>query len=212
MPEHRIRTGYYGFDHDAFAAVAPQREAAADWPRQFLFVGRYVPEKDLQTLTTAYQRYRAGVAKPWGLTCCGSGPDAGLLQRVPGITDMGFTTPKELPRVFRDHGCFVLPSRFEPWGVVIAEAAASGLPVICSEACGAGQDLVTNQGSGVVVPNRDPASLARAMRWVHDHAPELPAMGKRGQELASAYSAAEWARRWHTYCLELIETPIARVA
>ena len=62
-----------------------------------------------------------------------------LLRNQPGITDAGFMQPAQLPQAFRDHGVFVLPSRYEPWGVVIAEAAASGLAVICSDACGAAE-------------------------------------------------------------------------
>ena len=122
----RIRSGYYGFDFDRFSPVADRRVSASNaWPRQFLFVGRYVAQKDLPMLLQAYAEYRAGVADPWGLTCCGSGPEAHLLRDHAGVVDGGFTQPADQPDMFAKHGAFVLASNFEPGGVVLAAAAAA---------------------------------------------------------------------------------------
>ena len=201
VPERKLRTGYYGFDYCSFVSRAAERPAA--WPRQFLYVGRYVPPKDLDTLTRAYRLYRDQVNDPWGLTCHGGGPDAALLKDVPGLVDRGFAPPDALPSILAAHGAFVLPSRFEPWGVVIAEAAAAGLPIVCTTACGAAADIVRPYYNGVVVPPEDPPALARALRWIHDHETELPTAGRRGQALAEAFSAEAWAERWHHYMLEV---------
>ena len=201
IPDRRIRTGYYGFDYCSFSSKAAERPAP--WPRQFLYVGRYVPPKDLTTLTEAYRRYRDQVDNPWGLTCHGSGPEASLLKDVPGLVDGGFAAPASLPSILAAHGAFVLPSKFEPWGVVIAEAAAAGLPIVCTTACGAAADIVRPYYNGVVVPPEDPPALARGLRWIHDHETELPTAGRRGQSLAEAFSADAWAVRWHNYMLEV---------
>jgi glycosyltransferase involved in cell wall biosynthesis len=201
----RIRGGYYGFDYDRFSPVADRRVSdAKPWPRQFLFVGRYVPQKDLPTLMAAYAEYRAGVSDPWGLTCCGSGQHEPLLKNQPGVTDAGFTQPDQQAEIFANHGAFVLPSNFEPWGVVLAEAAASGLPLLCTTACGAAADLVRSSVNGIVIEPGDVAGLARAMRWIHDHEFALEAMGRRGQPLAKNFSAAVWAERWHNYMIDLV--------
>lgn len=201
VPARRLRTGYYGFDYCGFAARAADRPAA--WPRQFVYVGRYVPAKDLETLIRGYRLYRDRVDDPWGLSCYGSGPDAALLKDVAGVVDHGFGAPEALPSILAAHGAFVLASRFEPWGVVIAEAAAAGLPIVCSTACGAAADIVRPYYNGVTVPTEDPAALAAAMRWIHDHESVLPAVGRRGQSLAEAFSAEAWAERWHNYLLEV---------
>ncbi len=208
VPESRIRTGYYGFDYELFGEVARGRSMiAGEWPRQFLFVGRYVPQKNLPTLLKAYSAYRRCISEPWGLTCCGEGVDGGLLKGAVGVVDTGFTEPSNLPAVFSRHGALVLASQFEPWGVVIAEAAASGMPVVCSTACGAAESLVRPYYNGLVVGPRDVAGLARAMRWMHEHVGELAVMGRRGQTLAESYSAEVWAARWHNYFLDAVETP-----
>lgn len=208
VPESRVRSGYYGFDYERFSKVASERPIGSGrWPRQFLYLGRYVPQKDLGTLMKAYTSYRNSVSQPWRLTCCGEGVDGKLIQGVPGVEDIRFSQPEALPEVFSRHGAFVLASQFEPWGVVIAEAASSGLPVICTTACGAGADIVRPYYNGLVVAPKDVAGLARAMRWIHEHESELSAMGQRGQALAQAFSAEAWANRWHNYFLEVLEQP-----
>jgi len=213
VPENRIRGGYYGFDNLLFCGVARERSIAdGGWPRQFLFVGRYVPAKDLATLVKAYSLYRTSVSRPWGLTCCGAGVDAELLKGITGVVDAGFIPPRELPSVFRGHGAFVLPSLFEPWGVVIAEAAASGLPVVCTTACGAGVDLVRPYYNGLTVTAQDVPGLARAMRWIHEHESELASMGQRSQALAQPYSADAWATRWYNYFRDLLADATPNVA
>jgi glycosyltransferase involved in cell wall biosynthesis len=201
VPHERIRRGYYGFDFDAFAAMPVNGQPR---PRRFLYVGRYVEAKDLRTLVRGYERYRQRVKDPWTLTCRGTGPDAHLLRGRPGVVDAGFMQPSQLPQAFGEHAAFVLPSRYEPWGVVLAEAAAAGLPIICSSACGAADDLVKTGRNGIVIPPGDPERLAGAMQWLHDHEDELSIMGARGRDIARAFSAPAWAERWHGYVLDVI--------
>jgi glycosyltransferase involved in cell wall biosynthesis len=85
VQDRHIRTGYYGFDYKSFAGAATRRPAP--WPRQFLFTARYAPEKNVGTLLRAYERYRASVPNPWGLTCVGAGPEAHLIRNAAGVVD-----------------------------------------------------------------------------------------------------------------------------
>lgn len=205
VPARRLHHGYYGFDQKPLAGVLEARCALGSWPRRFLFAGRFVPEKDLPTLIAAYRMYRDRVSDPWELTCCGSGPDSRFLAGVPGVTNAGFVQPSQLPAVLRDHGAFAIASRFEPWGVVLAEAAASGLPVVCTSACGASVDLVRSYYSGLVVPPGDVEGFARALLWIHEHEDQLAIMGGRGRALADAYTAESWATRWYYHLLEAVQ-------
>jgi glycosyltransferase involved in cell wall biosynthesis len=203
VPDALIRKGFYGFDDAPLAGIATERQAAP-WARRFLFVGRYVPQKDLRTLVTAYRRYRSMVREPWSLTCCGTGVDAHFLRGVEGLTDAGFKQPAELPGVFAEHGAFVIASSFEPWGVVIAEAAASGLPIVCTSSCGAADDVVRPYYNGLLTSPGDADSLARALCWIHEHETSLAAMGDRARALAAPFAASEWARRWQYYLLDAV--------
>lgn len=88
----------------------------------FLFIGRNAPEKGIDTLRTAYGIYRKN-GGTWPLT-------------VPEWTD-----PEDVPRLMHEHACFILPSKWEPWGVVVAEAKAAGMKVIVSDRVHAREDL-----------------------------------------------------------------------
>jgi glycosyltransferase involved in cell wall biosynthesis len=176
-----------------FDGIAQQRKALPEWPRKFLYVGRYAQEKGLDKLIAAYRRYRAQVAgEPWGLDCCGAGPLAGLFRDQAGVRDLGFSQPDAIPEVMLGHGAFVIASLHEPWGAVIAEAAAAGLPVICTEACGAATELV--KGNGIVCKTGDAEDMARAMLRVHRMSDaERAKMGAAGMPLAEPYSSERWA-------------------
>jgi glycosyltransferase involved in cell wall biosynthesis len=197
VPEAKIRRGLYGID---YAALAPLREQRATrpggWPKRFLFVGRYHPQKGIATLVEAYAKYRAAVSDPWPLGCCGNGPLEPLLAGRDGIENFGFRQPDQVVDILRDHGAFVLASEFDPWPLVVVEACAAGLPVVCTESCGSAVELVRPYHNGLTVATGDSDALARALRWMHEHADQLPEMGRRGSEMASAYSAQVWAVRW----------------
>lgn len=211
--EKRIRTGCYGFDLDAFARAADVRRQTnkheATWPRKFLFVGRYFsPDKGLDLLVEAYKVYRSSAANPWELICCGTGPDAGLLKGVAGITDLGFVQPGDQPQVMSECGAFFLPSRYEPWGVALAEAAGAGLPLVCSSRCAAGVDLVRSYFNGLMIGPEDVGQLARAMHWIDSKsASELHQMGVYSQQFARAFSADVWAARTSAYLHEALDLP-----
>jgi glycosyltransferase involved in cell wall biosynthesis len=194
VPEPKIARFIYGVDYRRFAASADRRRATgAAWPRRFLYAGRYVPEKGIAVLLDAYRRYRRGVAEPWDLAMCGTGPLADMLGGTPGVSDAGFLQPGDLARAFEQAGAFVLPSLKEPWGQVVVEASAAGLPVVCTRACGAGADVVRDFHNGLSVATGDAADLAVALRWMHDHAERLPELGRNAQVAAAAYGADRWA-------------------
>jgi glycosyltransferase involved in cell wall biosynthesis len=183
-----------------FDGVAERRWALPECPRRFLFVGRYAPEKGIGALVSAYRRYRALARadgetedRLWVLDCYGAGPLARMLADEPGVTDMGFVQPDVLPEIMQRHGAFVIASSHEPWGAVIAEAAAAGLPVVCTEACGAAAELV--KGNGVVCKVGDIEGMAQAMLRLHrmDRL-ELAEMGMPGRALAEPYSSENWAQ------------------
>lgn len=196
IPLNRIYPGLYGIDYDTWAPLLKQR-LAQPWPQSFLFLGRYIAAKGIDTLVTAYQQYRAQVTEPWALVCCGQGPLAPLLKQ-PGIVDRGFVQPIDLQTIWQQTGAFVLPSRFDPWPLALLEAAAAGLPVICTQACGSAVEVIRQAYNGLIVPPDDPLALAQAMVALHHSYADLPIWGQRGQTLARPYGADLWAQRWST--------------
>ena len=195
VPQPDIVRGLYGVDLDELAPIW-ERRRADEWPRSFLFVGRFADEKAVDVLVKGYARYREQVEAPWPLVCCGKGPMAGRLDRQPGIDNRGFVQPDGMADVWAEAGAFVLPSRFDPWPLALVEAAAAGLPVVCSDACGSAVELVSNGYNGLRVPDEDAAALADALARIHNTYDDLPEWGRRAQQFAMPYSAERWAGRW----------------
>ncbi len=204
--ERQLMRAMYSIDFEHFAPILEQRKRLANgWPRQFLFMGRYAEEKAIDVLVEAHARYRLSQTNPWTLACCGRGPLGNLLVARPDVVDYGFVQPEDAPKHLLNSGCFVLPSRYEPWGAVLAEAAASGLPIICSEACGGGLDLVQHLYNGFRVATNDVDHLAQAMTSIHEQHENLPTMGERSQQLAKPYSSVAWAERWEAMLREVAD-------
>ena len=195
VPEQKILRGVYGFDAAPLESLLEQRKASM-WPRKFLYVGRYVEDKAIDVLLEGYDAYRKMSHAPWPLVCCGQGPEGDAVRAAAGVSDIGFVQPSELPRILLEHGAYVIASRYEPWGVAIAEAQYAGLPVICTEACGASVEVVRHLASGLLVPTEGRQELARAMLWIEAHFADLPGMGEVGKTLARPFAAEFWARRW----------------
>jgi glycosyltransferase involved in cell wall biosynthesis len=126
-----------------------------------LSVGRRVPEKGFDVLEAA---------------CAKAGVELEVVTG--GLGD-------ELAQRYVDADIFALVSRHEPWGVVVNEAAASGLPLVLSSHVGAARDLL--DGNGLIVPPDDVGATAAAVRQLADD-PELRRrMGARSRELVRAW-------------------------
>lgn len=193
---HQVHSGAYGFDYRRFSSAAQTRQLTVqEWPRVFAFAGRYVERKGIDTLVAAYRQYRAAAHDPWSLVCYGQGPLASLLAGQEGITDAGFRQPDELAALLSQAGAFVLPSRFEAWGVALAEAGAAGLPLIASSEVGAVPELLRDRYNGRIFHGDDPQALAENMQWIHAHEADCAEYGRRSQYLAEPFRAELWAER-----------------
>jgi len=201
--EAQITRGLYGVDVDGLRACLEQR-SSSPWPKRFLFAGRYVERKGISVLVAGYGRYRelalANGETPWELVCCGAGPLEGLLQAQPGIANRGFVQPHEMRSELVRAGCFVLPSQYDAWPLALVEACAAGLPVVASEACGSGVELVRDGFNGRLFATGSVEGLARTLLRMHMDAASLPTMGRRALHCAEPYSASEWARRIADVC------------
>ena len=190
----RIIQGINTCDHPRFDAVAGARGAALP-ERAFTFVGRLVGDKGIDVLAEGYRRYCRIAEDPWPLAVAGAGPQALSLAGLPGVRMSGFVQPDEMPALLARSGCLVLPSRFEPWGLVIHEATAAGLPVVCTSVCGAASRLVLDGYNGVVIPPGDPDALARALlRIAGSSDTDRLAMTGASRSLARQFTPDRWAR------------------
>ncbi len=190
----QIIDGYLSGDSKLFGSVSRHRTAMPTRPKSFLFVGRMVPVKGLTVLLQAYAQYRTMCTDPWPLTCVGSGPLSQRVAEAPGVIATGFLQPELLAEQMLKASVFVLPSLFEPWGVVVHEAAIAGMPMIVSEVVGSHVHLVQSGFNGYIVEARSAESLANAMLRFHlmdEHS--LEQMGNASRHLAEQYTPERWA-------------------
>ena len=132
---------------------------------RFLFVGRLIESKGIGVLLQAFRSL--GTGELW---IAGDGPLREVIEKAaardPRIGVLGHLSGDALADVYAQADVLVLPSLYEPWGLVVHEALAHGLAVIVTDQVGAGDDLVDSGINGYVVPAGSPSALIEAMRAV----------------------------------------------
>ena len=171
------------------AALALVQEKAEVYPKQFLYVGRLTESKGLDTLIEAFKIYQTRYGGTWSLTCIGNGPFENKLQQQAGITVEPFAEQTTLAFKAMRAGAFVLPSRYEPWGVVVHEFASAGLPLLLSNKVGARQQFLVDGLNGYTFEAGSATDLAAKMHHLASASDEqLLSMGRASQQLSNALS------------------------
>jgi glycosyltransferase involved in cell wall biosynthesis len=186
MPAERVFLGYDAVDNRYFAdKVAEVRSQKSEVGRKFglpenyfLASARFVEKKNLPRLIEAYARYRqlaagsvvSGQVVPWSLVLLGDGALRSDLCRL--ISDLrlqdsvllpGFKQYPDLPAYYGLANAFIHASIVEPWGLVVNEAMASGLPVLVSNRCGCAMDLVKDGVNGFTFDPYNIEEMAQLM-------------------------------------------------
>ncbi|MFZ0699050.1 MAG: glycosyltransferase family 4 protein [Thermoplasmata archaeon] len=191
----RIRIIPNGIELEDF--LPPRTVARRVGPLRILYVGRIDTEqKGLEDLLRAIAELGRAtevslrvVGEDWG-----AAPTLRILSRRLGIESVvvwtGVVSPAALREEYASADLFVLPSRFEPFGIVLLEAMASGLPVIATRVGGI-PEVVTDGRTGVLVPPRDPSALAAALGRLANDSELRTHMGNEGRARAMEFS---WPR------------------
>jgi glycosyltransferase involved in cell wall biosynthesis len=202
VPESRIVVAQMTVDVAAIAnavmAISPRvrqakRAAMGIAPDEcvFLFVGRLDPAKGIAVLLEAFSRASARNGKV-RLHVAGDGILREMVKSTTAssarIDWAGRLTGPALLDAYATADAFVLPSLFEPWGLVVNEAMAAGLPVVASDRVGCVDDLVIDGQTGVVIEANRPTLLADAMMRLADDAPLRRTMGAAGRERIAGWT------------------------
>jgi|AntRauTorcE11898_2_1112593.scaffolds.fasta_scaffold06039_3 glycosyltransferase involved in cell wall biosynthesis len=191
--KENILTGLYSADVEAFSK-ARKESKKEPYPKSFLFVGRFIERKGLIELAQAFEELKKTTDSEWALTLIGNGPLKERLKEFDHVEILDFVQPEELPQVMSTHGVFVLPSHVEPWGVVVHEAAAAGVPIISTYSCGAAATFVRNGYNGYFTEAGNVHSLKNALELaIQKSDPELYEMGRRSAELSLQHTPQSWA-------------------
>jgi 1,2-diacylglycerol 3-alpha-glucosyltransferase len=167
--------------------------------RYVLFVGRLVRGKGVFELLSAYAKLDERTREQVGLVYAGDGVARRQLEAQsasisPGMVRFaGFVQRDPLATYYALADMLVLPTYNDPWGLVVNEAMACGLPVIVSQVAGCAADLVKENWNGMLINPMDVSALAAAIDRIAEN-PELrAAMGTNSAELISSYSPAAWS-------------------
>jgi glycosyltransferase involved in cell wall biosynthesis len=157
------------------------------YPHTLVFAGRFTETKGVDLLVAAFNEVKAEINNDWQLILIGSGD-----MQVPvseHIQVKGFMSSTELAADSKGWGVFCLPSRYEPWGVVVHEFAMAGLPMICSDAAGAADALVKDGYNGYTFHSGDKEALKKELLKIMAASDdELILMGAHSHELSKLYS------------------------
>lgn len=191
--EEQIWRGFLSCDHDRFYDAAQKKPK--DRSEAFLYVGHLGKGKGVDVLLDAYEKYRKQCSRPWELWVAGAGEMRKRIEAANGVMYRGFVQPDNIPSLFAAASCLVLPSRSEHWGVVIHEATAAGLLVICTDNCGAAVHLVQDGYNGMITQAGDVNGLTRAMlRTSSLSQPRLVAMSEASVALSWQFTPARWGQ------------------
>jgi glycosyltransferase involved in cell wall biosynthesis len=187
VPENRITVAPPGTDRPEVMRKTPA--IGPDAPITLLTVGSIVPRKGYDVLMEALS---AMIDLPWHLTIVGEARDTDATARLnadierfrlgPRVTRAGAVSTARLTAFYLASDLFVLPSRYEGFGMAYAEAIAHGLPVIGTTA-GAIPDTVPST-AGVLVPPDDAPSLAAVLRRLIEDTAERERLAAGAREAA----------------------------
>jgi glycosyltransferase involved in cell wall biosynthesis len=213
IEQHQRRGFNYPMRH--LPHFLPLAETAGDPPVRaarprrpyFLFVGRLVKIKGVQTLMEAFRRFRDA-----DLLIAGDGPYEqelrGLARGLEHVHFLGRVTPEELRPLYRDAIALLVPSLvYETFGFIVLESLGQRTPVIARD-LGAVAELVRDTGGGITF--RDEEELGCAMRQLRENQALRDELGSRGYDSYVARYSEE--RHVETYLGAIEELAAARGA
>jgi len=193
VDDDRIRQGY----KEGMEGREERRGTLGLPPRNFIYMGRLIPEKNILRLVEAFADFheKSQPQGKWGLLLLGEGELKTDLQHR--VTELGLDSVRflpgvpwyEVPATLALADVLVLPSYSEPWGLVVNEAMICGLPVLVSERCGCVPDLVVAGQTGFSFDPQDGGQLAKLLQAFTELSDnERTRMGDAARQRVGAFS------------------------
>ena len=177
----------------------------------FIYVGRLWSGKGTDHLLSSYERLLAAGCEA-SLLLLGDGPDEDRYRErcagLPRVVFAGFIQADEIAAYYGVADVMVFPTLGDPHGLVVEEAMAAGLPVICSSAAGDIGARLPDGEAGYIVPPGDAAALEQRMRMLAGSEGRRLAFGRRAAELARERDHERYASDFEAF----VEGALARPA
>ena len=171
--------------------------------KNFIFVGRLIDYKNLFFFLEAFGIAQSESNEDWGVIILGDGEQKEDLQQfvkeknVRHISFQQGVSWQQVPEYLALSDVLVLPSYSEPWGLVVNEAMACGLPIIVSEKCGCAIDLVKNGENGFLFSPDNIEQLTLILRKFMNQEVDLERMGELSEKIIQEYSPENVAKEMY---------------
>jgi hypothetical protein len=170
----------------------------------FLYVGRLIPLKGLPELLSAWSGLDSLVRGRANLLLVGDGPERAPLEalcRENGLTNVRFVVAVDYDRIapyYAAADLFVMPTLEDNWSLVVPEAMACGLPILCSKYNGCWPELVREGENGWVFDPLDRPRTCGSLKTTIAASPErLRAMGRDSSAVVRQHLPGEVAQAIH---------------
>jgi glycosyltransferase involved in cell wall biosynthesis len=179
----------------------------------FLYVGRLWVGKGLLFLLDAFAGLQEADVGETTLLLVGDGGDEGLLRErckekeVANVVFAGFHHDDTLPRLYAAADAFVFPTLGDPFGQVVLEAMACGLPVIATSASGEIRERVVDRINGFIVPPADSAKLLERMTLLARDRELRERMGQASLQKVAGQSPDLWADTFEHAIEKILSMP-----
>lgn len=155
------------------------------YPHAFYYIGRFEKVKGIETLIEAW-RELGDDRVDWELNLIGNGSFIESLSNIEGLNVIDFIQPTKLIDEIPNMGCFILPSYNEPWGVVVHEFAAAGLPLLLSDQIGSKNTFFIENFNGYCFQSKNVSSLLRCFKKIINSSDsELEKLGENSNFLSN---------------------------
>lgn len=175
-------------------------------------VGRFIPLKGFDVLLNASSKLDDNT----GVYIVGGEPTQEYLDiikeyNLKNIHFVSFISKTELREYYLAADVFVLPTRSDVWGLVINEAMSCGLPVVTTDKCIAGMELIEDDKNGYVVPVDNSDKLAEKCKYILEHSDLATSMTENNLKKIKEYTIEKMAERHYFIFNEIMRNGIGDI-
>jgi glycosyltransferase involved in cell wall biosynthesis len=191
---NNIIQGFYCADVELYNDIYENQDSTFE--KTFLYVGRYVKHKGIFEMWQAFIELQKEYPNDWKLKCIGVGDEWDNKLEHEKIEHLGFVQPAEMKQHLKSKFVYILPSKFEPWGVTVQEFSIASCPLIISENVGAHELFLKGGENGVLISEVTVKNLKNALKsFIDKTEEELLNMSKVSHELGMSYTPEIWSDR-----------------
>jgi len=174
-----------------------------NYKKSFCYVGSLSKLKGIDILLKAFSLLN--FSEPWNLVLIGPDKRNGYFQRLASkykinkkVSFIGQVTVNKVGSYLADSDVFILPTRFDGWGVVLNEASSLSKPIISTDQCGAAFHLIKNKVNGFRIKAGNVKQLQKSMQYYVDNPQQIIKHGNESYNMFKDYTPEKNAKRLST--------------